>query len=276
MSEISQESMFDLEGAMTARREGRSIPITTYTVEEAVSRGIFRFAPPLIERSPRSEALYTEWRAFQYVFDDIADPRTFPPLPSAPPADDLAIFRRYIEAAEELAKSEQLCGSDRVTVRWRPAPDGEGDLKEVESSFISKEVAFGFAAQLRHFDSAREKASFQRANDRLRVLSAETVDSHESRRLGQVDAWRKAQGKLHGAELQRLARRKMGMEFGNEYPPTRFNYTEVFHWDPERAAEWAQGASHPDLQRFGWLEAATSLALLYIGFSELVRAAIAG
>jgi hypothetical protein len=279
MSDAVPQPFFDVETMVKARKEGTAAgAITDLSVDDAVKQGIFRFAPPLIERSPRPKALYLEWRAFQYVFEDIADPRTFPRLPETPSAADLRIFRRYIESAEELAESEQLCGTDRVTVRWRAATDDMPESTEVESEFTSKEIARGFAALLRQFDSAKENASFQRVNDRLRVLSAEMIDSHERRRLEQIDAWRKAQGKLHGAELQRLTRRKLGPEFGNEHPPTRylsgFNYTDVFHWDAERETEWQRGAIHPDFQRIAWTEAATSLAYLYIGFSELVRAAI--
>jgi len=282
MSDAAPRPMLDTEAMMKAREGGTFAPITDLSVEEAVREGIFRFAPPLIDRSPHPKMLYLEWRAFQYIFDDIEDPRAFPRLPSEPPADDLAMFCRYIAAAEELAESELLCGSDGVTVRWRAATDDAPESEDVEARWTSKEITRGFAVLLRQFDSKDEPASFQRASGRLRALSAEMIDSHERRRCEQIDAWRRAQGKLHGAELQRLARRKLapGMEYGNQYPPTyylkAYNYGELIHWDSGRETleKWEQDAVQRSMQRMGFLEAATSLAYLYIGFSEVVRAAI--
>lgn len=284
MSDVVPNPMFDLEAMMKAREDGTFTPITDLSVEAAVREGIFRFAPPLIERSPRPKDLYLMWRLFQVVFVDIADPQRFPRLPIAPLGEDMRIFRRYIEAAEDLAESELLCGSDGVTVRWRAATDDEPESEEVESTWTSKEITRGFAVLLRQFDSKDERASFQRVSGRLRVLSAEIIDSHERRRVEQIDAWRNAQGKLHGAELQRLARRKIapGMEYGNQHPPTHYlkayNYGEYIHWDSGRETleEWDRDVVQRDLQKLAFLEAATSLAYLYIGFSEVVRAAIAG
>src|SRR5438046_4068950 len=89
-----------------AKREGRLVDITTFSVEEAVQNGTFRWEPPLIERSPRPKALYLVWRSFQLVFDDIDDPATFPPIQDPMPSDAVAVCRRYVEAAEELAESE--------------------------------------------------------------------------------------------------------------------------------------------------------------------------
>src|SRR5438067_1169777 len=95
----------DPKRLIRAIQESRTVPITVDTIEEAVARGTFRFAPPLIERSPEPRALYLEWRAFQYVFEEIANPTTFPALPDAPDEHDVAMFRRYGDAAEELAAS---------------------------------------------------------------------------------------------------------------------------------------------------------------------------
>jgi hypothetical protein len=270
--------MFDLESAMKARREGRSVPITSFSVEEAVQRGIFRFAPPLIERSPEPKMLYQEWRAFQWVFEDIPDPRTFPSLPRTPPAEDIRIFRRYIDAAEELAESAFLCGSDRVTFRWRAATETAGESREVESSFTSKEITRGFAVLLRQFDSENERASFKEVGSRLRALSQEMIDSHERRRVEQIDSWQRAQEQLRDAELQRAARKKMGIDHGNDRPPREYldayYYGDLIHWGNGREAlAKLEQHVHPDWQRISFAEAARSLAYLYVGFSEVVRAA---
>jgi hypothetical protein len=277
---MSDPPMIDPAKLLQARSEGRTVPITSFSVEEAVNNGTFRFAPPLIERSPRPTDLYLMWRAFQFVFDEIADPRSFPAMPQTPPNDDLAVFRRYVAAAEELAESELLCGSDGVSVRW----DAATAVKEVESHFTSKEITRGFAVLLRQFDSTDEPASFQRVSGRLRKISGEVVDNHERRRCDQIDAWRRAQGALRGAELQRLARQKIApsMEYGSDHPPTyylkAYNYGELIHWDRGRETleAWGQDDFQRAWQRMSFLEAATGLAYLYIGFSEVVRTAIAG
>jgi hypothetical protein len=52
------------------------------------------------------------------VFDAIEDPATFPPIHDTLSAELLEISRRYIDAAEELAESELLCGSDSITISW--------------------------------------------------------------------------------------------------------------------------------------------------------------
>jgi hypothetical protein len=94
------------------------VPITDDTVEEAVANGTFRWAPVLIERSPRPKSLYLSWRSFLEVFDQIDDPRSFPPLPMKPADEDANAFRRYVTAAERLAESELLCANDSMTVTW--------------------------------------------------------------------------------------------------------------------------------------------------------------
>ncbi len=254
------------------------VPITDDTVEEAVAHGTFRWAPVLIERSPDPKALYLSWRSFMEVFDQIDDPRNFPPLPAEPPEEEADIYLRYIAAAEELAQSELLCGDDRMTVKW----DGETGEEEVTGSWTSKEITRGFAVLLRQFDSKDEEASFQRVSGRLRKLSAELVDSHERRRCGQIDAWRAAQGVLHGTELKRLAIRKIApdMEYGSPHPPTyylkAYNYGDLLHWGRgrETLAEWDKDPYDQAAGRMAFLEAATGLAYVYIGFSELLRRAL--
>lgn len=255
-----------------------AMEITAFSVEENVKAGVFRFAPPLIDRSPDPKALYLMSRAFQVVFDDIADPRAFPPLPAPHAEGDLAIYRRYIEAAEELAESQLLCGSDNVTIRW----DSTTGIEEVEGNFTSKEITRGFAVLLRQFDSKDEPASFQTVSGRLRKASKAATDDRSDERCRQIDAWRRAQGALHGTELQRLTRRKLdpALEYGSEHPPTyylsAYNYGELIHWDRgrETIATWEQDPFHRSVQRYAFLEAATGLAHLYIGFSEVVRTAI--
>jgi hypothetical protein len=262
------------EAYRQAKQEGRLGHITDFDVEEAVRNGTFRWAPPLIERSPRPKTLYLVWRSFQIVFDDIDDPATFPPIQDALAPGGITVCRRYIEAAEELSESELLCGSDRITISWNPE-DGES----VDATFTSKEITRGFAALLRQFDSNEERASFHAVNNFLRDASMATADSHGPRRCRHLHAWRSARGQLQGAEIQRLARRKLGMEYGNEhsssYYLSAYNYGDLIHWDRKREVlkKWSADEVQKNLQRFAFVEAATSVALAYIGFSAIVRRA---
>ena len=274
--------MFELESAMTARREGNVVPITSFSVEEAVENGTFRWEPVLIDRSPDPKMLYLMWRAFQLVFDQIGDPRTFPRLPQEPSGEDMVTFRRYLSAAEDLAESQLFCGSDGYTVRWRAATDTAEESEEIEPRFTSKEITRGFSVLLRQFDSNGERASFQRVSGLLRKLSGEMIDGHEGRRCEQIDAWRKAQGTLRGTDLRQLTTRKIapGMEIPKQHPPTyylsAYNYGELIHWDSgrETVAAWEKDPFHQAHERMAFLEAATGLAYVYIGFSEVVRAAV--
>ncbi len=251
--------------------------MTDYSVEQNVEDGIFRFTPPLIGRSPRPKNLYLMWRAFQHVFSDIVDPQTFPPLPDRPSGDDFEMYERYVLAAEELAESELLCGEDWLTTTW----DASGTI-ETEASFTSKEITRGFAGLLRQFDSPHEKASFGRVRGGLRVASAASTDGKADARCSQLDAWGRARGRLHGTELARLARRAVApaLEYGNRHPPTHYmsvyNYGDLLHWGKKRDvfAKWEQDEFSKHHERMAFLEAATGLAYLYIGFSELVRTAV--
>ena len=72
----------------------------------------------------------------------------------------------------------------------------------------------------------------------------------------------------------------MGMEHGSEHPPSyylsAFNYGDLIHWDRKRDVleKWGESEVEKHMQRYAFVEAAASMALAYIGFSEVVRRAI--
>ena len=55
-----------------------------------------------------------------------------------------------------------------------------------------------------------------------------------------------------------------------------FNYGDLIHWDRKREVldKWGESEIEKQRQRFCLVEAATSIALVCIGFSEVVRRAI--
>jgi hypothetical protein len=70
----------------------------------------------------------------------------------------------------------------------------------------------------------------------------------------------------------------MGMEFGNEHPPSfyfrAFNYGDLVHYGKHRTVLEAWDENELAMHRFAFVEAAASIALAYIGFSEVVRRAM--
>lgn len=77
-------------------------------------------------------------------------------------------------------------------------------------------------------------------------------------------------------------RRKVNpeLEYGNNHSPTyylsAYRYGDLIHWDSKREviAAWETDPFYRHHERMAFLGAAAGLAHLYIGFSELVRAAI--
>ena len=239
-----------------------------------------QFEPPLGEHSPHPETFAFNWTLLQYVFPEINDPRAFPPLPPALEHDeaDLAMYRRYFVAAEELAESDVICGGDTMAVRI----DDDTGAEHVSATTTStREAVRGFSVLLRQFDAKEEEASFQRVSGRLRKACSEAGDGVTTR-TEQIDHWRHAQGKLHAVELVRLARRKYSphMEFGNRHSPTyyfsAYNYGHLIHWDSKRdvIATWEADPYFKHGERLAFLNAAVGIAHLYIGFSLVVSAAL--
>ncbi len=266
--------------ARQSKPTGRGSGYVTYTAvaaEGEIEDRPLTFDAPLMERSPRPDAFVFWWRMLQYVFPDLHDPDSFPSLSVTPETVDMELFQRYIAAAEEMAESELLCADDEVTVHF-----GKEQEEHIEAIETSKEITRGFTTLLRQFDAKEEPASFQVVSGRLRKLSMKTTDGSADLRSAEIDAWRKAQARLHGTELRRLVRRKVDpeLEFGSDHSPTyllsAYRYGDLIHWDSKRevVATWEKDPFHKHRARMFFLEAAAGLAHLYIGFGELVRVAI--
>ena len=71
-------------------------------------------------------------------------------------------------------------------------------------------------------------------------------------------------------------------EYGNPHPPTyylsTYNDGELIHWGSGRdaLATWEKDPVHYARKRMAFLEAASGLAFVYVGFSAVVRRAIGG
>jgi hypothetical protein len=103
-----------------------------------------------------------------------------------------------------------------------------------------------------------------------------------------LKAWRSAAATLHRKSLNQLIRDKLVVEeqlpafaYDEEHAPVDllriYNYGDLIHWDTERSGELAALECDPFTasdRRLAFLDGASGLAHLYIGFAELARAAI--
>jgi hypothetical protein len=254
------------------------VRFTAVSAEAVIQDRALSFDPPMMERSATPDAFVFWWRMLQLVFPDLRNPRIFVPLADSLDDSDLVVCRRYIVAAEEMAESALLGADDQMTVRI----DDETGEEHVDTIFTSKEITRGFTTLLRQFDANEERASFHRVYGRLRKASMGATDRTADERCVQIDAWRRARGVLHATELKRLVRRKVdpNLEYGNDHSPTyylsAYRYGDLIHWGVKSdvIAAWETDPFHMHHERMAFLEAAVGLAYLYIGFGELVRAAI--
>jgi hypothetical protein len=238
--------------------------------------------PPLLEHSTNPAGFNFAWRMLHYVFG-LSDPRNFPPLPEPLDEDSRARLERFVEAAKELAESAVLNGSQRVTIDF----SRETGVEQVTTeAFASKELMRGFSALFRQFDGEGEEASFLLVSGRLYRAAATSSDENRERRLSELTAWRKARGRLHGRDLKGLVAEKLSREgrFGGdplEKPAPAFlfsayNYGDYLHWGEKRALieDWRKEPFVDATRQMDFLEAASGLAHLYLGFGVLVRAAL--
>jgi hypothetical protein len=254
------------------------VQFTSVSAEALIQDRALSFDPPMMERAATPDAFVFWWRMLQFVFPDLQDPRSFVPLPEPLHESNLVVCRRYVAAAEEMAESALLGADDQMTVRI----DDETGEEHVDAIFTSKEITRGFTTLLRQFDANEERASFHTVYGRLRKASMGATDGGATERCAQIDPWRRARGLLHATELKRLVRRKVhpNLEYGNDRSPTyylsAYRYGDLIHWGVKSdvIAAWETDPFHKHHERMAFLEAAVGLAYLYIGFGELVRAAI--
>jgi hypothetical protein len=252
----------------------------------ATSTTSLKFPAPLAHLAPNPEGFEFWWKMLEFVFG-LPSPATFPALPSVPKKADLEALMRYIHAAEELAQSELLNGHNEMTVH---VPDESHERERVETTFSSNEITRGFTTLFRQFHSkdTRDPARFMRVHEILRQANDAAGDTHVAERRHQLDAWKKARASL----LQENLKVRVGQKLRDEqrFPavpgegqmsPTTlisaYQYGDLIHWGEQRST---LGVVRGDpfqeaYQRMSFLEAVAGLAHVYIGFSLLVRSAVA-
>lgn len=243
------------------------------------------FPPPLQEHVAEPPVFEFWWKQLHYVFG-LADPRTFPSFPDVLTPDERATVERYVRVASELAASGLLNAlHEGFNVRM---PEGPRGPEEIERKFTRTDLQVGFAGLLRQCDSTKERANFHRVRSILTLKADATYDDARANRLTQLKAWRNAAKRLRAKSLNQLIRDKLvgdeglhAFAYEEEHSPSQllsiYNYGDLIHWDAPKSKVVAEFERDPYVEsdrRLAYLDAASGLAHLYIGFAELARTAV--
>jgi hypothetical protein len=245
------------------------------------------FALPLSEHITKPQVFEFWWKQLGYALP-LPDPRSFPLLPDVLTDDERVTVERYVTVAGHLAGSALLNALvEGFNIRQ---PDGLNGPEEITTNFSRADLQAGFAAYLRQCDSPakNEHASFHRVRGILSRAVAGTDDDLRCERGSQLDAWRSAANALHKKSLNQLIREKLASDDGvraflyqEEHAPAElvriYQYGDLIHWEPTKNPELAEFERDPFVasdRRLAFLDAASGLAHLYIGFAELARTAV--
>ncbi len=246
---------------------------------------IVPFPPPLEEHVAEPQVFEFWWKQLHYVFG-LPNPRKFPPLTDMLSPDERVTVERYVYVAAELAGSGLLNAlQEGFNVRL---PEGTYGPEEVVRDFSRTDLQVGFAGLLRQCDSTKERASFHRVMGILTRKADAVHDDAREMRLAHLKAWRDAAKKLRLKSLNQLIRDKLvadegllAFAYNEEHSPgyllSLYSYGELIHWDSDKSAVVAEFGRDPYIEsdrRLAYLDAASGLAHLYMGFAELARAAV--
>jgi hypothetical protein len=244
------------------------------------------FPAPLASRAPDPDGFEFWWKMLEFVFA-LPTPEAFPPLSKPPKEGDREILERFIHTAEELSESSILSGRNEMTVNI----DDGGLAESVETQFATSEITRGFTTLLRqmHSKEKSDPARFVRVHEILKTTTERAKDDQTDERLEQLDAWKKARANLLQANLKVLVGQKLRAEGrmpagipgeGGMSPQTlisAYQYGDLIHWGPQRdKLEAVKNDPFEDaMQRMSFLDAAAGLSHVYMGFSLVVRSALA-
>lgn len=252
----------------------------------ATSTTKLRFPAPLASRAPDPDGFEFWWKMLEFVFA-LPAPETFPSLSKPPKQADSAILERFIHTAEELAESNLLSGRNEMTVNIADGGLGES----VETQFATSEITRGFTTLFRQMHSSEKSdpARFVRVHEILKTTTDRANDDQTDERLEQLDAWKKARASLLqenlkvrvGQKLRAEGRMPNGIPGEGQMSPqtliSAYQYGDLIHWGHQRdKLEVVKDDPFEDaMQRMSFLDAAAGLSHLYMGFSLVVRSALA-
>jgi hypothetical protein len=261
--------------------EGDNVRVTVTEPEGLLADESLRFEPPMIEHATNPAAFEFFWRILGFVLD-VDDPRDFPPLNDPLGADDAVVVRRYIGVAKDLAQSMAVNQAQGFRVHLTSIED----IGQVEDWFSKKDAQIGLATLLRQCEEPKEPARFDRVYRILRDAVESTDDIAQHARLARIDSWARARKQLRHRSLNQLMRdglvRQRGYEalrYREEHSPAylleAFNYGDLIHWGNKATvvSAWEVDPVQEQEQRLAFLDAATGLAHVHLGFGVLAEAA---
>jgi hypothetical protein len=226
------------------------------------------------------------WKLIEYA-TDLLDPSVFPAVGQTFTEEERRILRRFIKTTQDLAASTALNHPISLTVNLAD----DNSAEEIITDDPPVDAIVGMATLLRQCYADDEKASFRNA---WRIISHAVVRNDGPEKTVQLDhleRWKKAVGATQARSIhnqvvkQLMARGVIGADPELEqYPdadePQRllsdYFYGGDIHWDRKAAVvEERQADPFTDaFFRHDFFKAVACFAHLYIGFAELIEAAL--
>lgn len=260
-----------------------TVNVQVRSFHDLVQDDPLRFEPPRVPGLDLRAAAYW-WHQIAYAFR-FDDPRSFPPVGRDRfTSDQLEVLERFAAAAEELGESSVLSGEYRLRVDI-----GDETGESVEAQFPKGENLRGLSVLFRQFYSDEEIASFTRARKVLGEVCAQLEDAKRDKRLEQLRLWRKSHGRMRGAQLEMIVLEEMVSEGrvppstlelarkGPNYLISLYNYGELIHFGDKRGhlkELVGAGPFEESWTKMEFLTTVTSFSHFYIGFAELIEAAL--
>lgn len=244
------------------------------------------WALPFAELISNVEGFEFWWKQLDFAFG-LRDPRSFMSLERELTAEDLNVLKRYTQTAADLAESSALNSVDRG---FMVRKDDSTGAEHVKTAFGPKDSHAGLSILLRHCDSTASKdgARFARVTEIL-IDGASRVQepAQQIDPTATVERWREAVTTLHRQSLDQCVRDRLVAERGwkvydyrehhrPDYLLRVYDYGDLLHWghQTDELAKLEEDEMLAAYNRHSFLEAMVGLAHLYIGFGELVRAAM--
>ena len=262
-------------------KDAKTVTVQGISVQDMAAGHPLRWQACMPSASCDSENYEYHWRLLQFLFQELEDPRVFPPLALLPAKGDLDILNRYCDHAVDLGEASILNSRELgATIRFGP----QGSNPVVKTRFGTRDALIGFSVLFRQCFSREEAASFISVQRVLRDATRVDGGLHLESRMAALRMWGRAQGKLRGYTLTELscgalAGREpthMDGEQSVELVISTFNYGSDIHWGKRREllAAWQRYEVIEAAQRLVFLESTAALSFLYIGFAQLVAAAL--
>lgn len=236
---------------------------------------------PLADLSQNPTGFFYYWQMMEVVFN-LPDPTMFPTL-SGFSTQERTTIKRFVDACEELAGSTLLSHGGGYTLTY------EDGVERTARNDPPREALRGSVVLFRQIAAKDEKASFHVVSNIIGKRTQEVDDLNREARKSYLKGWRRAHGRLLSDSLENLADAvaigRMGgdparMHVPMSLPPmallSLFQYGDLIHWGLKREEHAALVTSDFQFARhfYDFVAVVTQLSHVYLGFSQLARAAL--